>query len=148
MYKFFRRSGAYLNSYLLEKMSNQDRVSSKVMSHFIDDYLEGYAFRHHNFPVNQMFGVQSSLPNLMMTLHPLKHKTDVKNYSKRLRAFSVRIEQEIIGLKMRENQVIIPPRFTIDKVLEEMRAFIAVQPVDNPLYTTFVRRVNELKSIG
>lgn len=147
-YKGLHRAKVYLKGYALEKLSQDDQVSAKVISHYIEDFLAGYAFRHHDYPFNQMFGVQSSLPNFMMTLHPLKHKSDVKNYTKRLRAFNARIEQELVGLKIRENQGILPPRFAIDKVLEEMKAFIAVQPSDNPLYTTFVKRVKDFNAMG
>jgi uncharacterized protein (DUF885 family) len=147
IHQFTQREYALLKSYNQATLSPQDRISARVMSYFLEDLIGTYAFKHHDYPVNQMFGVQSNLPNFMMTLHPLAHKSDVKNYSKRLQAFENRINQEILGLKLRQAKGVVPPRFTIDKVLEEMRAFIAANPEENPLYLTFAKRLKDKNAI-
>ena len=86
--------------------------------------VEGDRFRYYDFPVNQMFGVQSSLPNFMAQTHQVNNAADAENYIKRLDQFPQNFSQVIEGLKLREAKGVIPPKFTVDKVLEQMNGFI------------------------
>lgn len=140
LHTFVKAEYDLLKQYPYHRMSEDTQLSVDVMAYFLEDVLENFNYEHHDYPVNQMFGVQSNLPNFMMTLHPLSHKSDVKNYTRRLQAFSKRIDQEIEGLNIRREKGHLPPRFTIDKVLDEMRAFVSVPADENPLYVTFIER--------
>jgi uncharacterized protein (DUF885 family) len=91
-----------------------------------------------------MFGIQSELPNLMMTLHPLNNIRGARTYIKRLNKFGIKIDQTLEGLKIREDKGNLPPQFTVQHVLNEMKNFIADPATENPLYTVFKEKINEL----
>jgi uncharacterized protein (DUF885 family) len=94
-----------------------------------------------------MFGVQSELPNFMMTLHPVVSKLEARNYVRRLAKFGLKFDQVLEGLSIREAKGLIPPRFVIRRVLDEMTAFIATQASGNPLYTVFRDKLAVIKKL-
>jgi uncharacterized protein (DUF885 family) len=143
-----RRALKWLRSYSRRRQSRGTLLSTDVMDWFLDDQLRAGAFRHHNYPLNQMFGIQSELPNFMMTLHPVVSKREGRNYVRRLARFGVKFAQVLEGLGLREAQGIIPPRFVIRRVLDEMTAFIAVPAKENPLYTVFRDKLAAVKRLS
>ncbi|HAP43992.1 MAG: hypothetical protein A2087_11715 [Spirochaetes bacterium GWD1_61_31] len=141
MFAFLKRDLKILRSYRRERLSPALDRSVEVMDWFLDDNARGETWRYHDFPVNQMFGVQSNLPDFMLTMHPLNHPADIRHYVRRLAKFGVKIDQVLEGLAMREARSCLPPRFVIDRVLAEMKAFVAHAPDRHPLYTTFRDKV-------
>ena len=134
-----------LRSYNRERMSKSQNLSRDILDWFIDDQLGMEKFRHNTYPVNQMFGIQSELPNLMMTLHPLKNTRGARTYVKRLKKFGLKIDQTLEGLKIREAKACLPPSFTVRHVLAEMKDFVDQPANENPLYTVFEEKTAEAK---
>ena len=66
-YAFMKRDLRILKSYRLERLPPGTRLSAEVMEWFLADQEREEAWRYHGYPVNQMFGVQSSLPDFMLT---------------------------------------------------------------------------------
>lgn len=133
-----------LRSYNRARMSKSQQLSTDILDWYIDDQLKMEPVRHNTYPVNQMFGIQSELPNLMMTLHPLNHIRGARTYIKRLSKFGIKIDQVLIGLKIREGKDAFPPSFTVRHVLDEMNSFISQPVKENPLYTVFEEKIGEL----
>ncbi|MBL6983652.1 MAG: DUF885 family protein, partial [Anaerolineales bacterium] len=134
-----------LRSYKRERMSKLQSLSTDILDWFVDDQLGMEKFRHNTYPVNQMFGIQSELPNLMMTLHPLKNKRGARTYVKRLKKFGIKIDQAVEGLKIREEKKCFPPSFTVRHVLDEMKGFVDQPAKENPIYTVFKEKTGEAK---
>ncbi|MFO7584712.1 MAG: DUF885 domain-containing protein, partial [Anaerolineales bacterium] len=148
MFNWIKRDLDILRSYPRQRQDKTTLLSTDVMDWFLDDIARGEQFRFHDYPLNQMFGIQSQLPSFMMSMHPLVNQTEARNYVKRLGKFGVKFEQVMEGLKIREQKGILPPRFVIRRVLDEMTAFVG-QPVrENPLYVVFKDKVSALEKIG
>ncbi len=143
-----KRDLEILRSYPRERQSKETLLSTDIMDWFLDNIARSEQFRFHNYPLNQMFGVQSQLPNFMMTMHPLVNRWEARNYIKRLNKFGVKFEQVREGLQLREEKGIIPPRFVIQRVLAEMREFTGQPATDNPLYTVFQDKLDKLEKIS
>jgi len=133
-----------LRSYDHASFTGQDRLSFDILDFFLGTQVNGEKWQWHNFPVNQMFGVQSSLPNFMADVHQVKSEGDAEDYVARLRKFPMKFEQVIAGLKIREDKKVIPPKFVVEKVLTQMRGFVDGGAQKNPLYTTFVEKLDKL----
>jgi uncharacterized protein (DUF885 family) len=139
------RDYATFRSYDRESFSGQDQLSYDIFDSFLGDQLrDGKRFRFHNFPVNQLFGVQSGLPNFMAENHFVESERDACDYIARVQQFGRRFEQVIEGLQKRESMDIIPPRFTVEKVLIQMRDFIAMPAAEHMLYTSFVEKLDKI----
>jgi uncharacterized protein (DUF885 family) len=133
-----------LHRYDRDALDDEGKLSYDALEFFLADQVEGQKFRYNDFPVNQMFGVQSSLPNFMAQTHQVNNASDAENYIKRLDQFPLHFSQVIENLKLRESKGAIPPKFTVDKVLEQMSAFIAMPAQENMLYTSLREKLDKL----
>jgi uncharacterized protein (DUF885 family) len=147
MFAFARRDLGILRSYPRKRQSKATLLSTDVMDFFLDDIVRGERFRHHDYPLNQMFGIQSEMPNFMLTMHPVVSKLEGRNYVKRLGRFGVKFDQVMEGLVVREKKGILPPKFVIRRVLDEMTAFIDQPANENPLYTVFKDKLEKLSRV-
>jgi uncharacterized protein (DUF885 family) len=148
MYEWMKRDLALLRSYPRKRQSSGTLLSTDIMDWFLDDLANAEQFRFHDYPLNQMFGIQSELPNFMMTMHPLVSKLEGRNYVKRLNRFGVKFDQVLEGLKIREGKDVLPPRFVIRRVLDEMAAFVGQPVLENPLYTVFKDKLTKLEKVS
>jgi len=124
-----------LRTYDRSSLSPSNQLSYDVLEWFLQDLVEGQRWLFYDYPVNQLFGVQSSTPDFMVQIHPIGGRRDARNYIARLRAFERKFDQLLEGLRLRESKGIVPPKFVIERVLGEMRGFIAVPARENVLYT-------------
>ena len=114
-----------MRQYPLERQTPSQRLSTAVLDWFIARQVEGEKYQWHNYPVNQLFGVQNQFPSFMANTHRLLAPRDCEYYLERLDAVPKKFDQLIESLKLREEKQIIPPRFVVEKVLKEMNEFVA-----------------------
>jgi uncharacterized protein (DUF885 family) len=148
MFAFVKRDLRLLRSYPRKRQDKATLLSMDIMDWFLDDIVRGERWRHHDYPLNQMFGIQSELPNFMMTIHPVTGKIEARNYVRRLSRFGVKFDQVMEGLRIREQKGVIPPKFVIRRVLDEMTAFVEKPPRKNPLYTVFRDKLEKLTNVS
>ena len=135
---------ATLKSYDRAALDREGQLSYDILVHFLQAQVDGDRFRDHEFPVNQMFGLQSSLPGFMVEVHDVENKKDAENYIARLEKFPAKFDQTLQQLVLSEAKAIMPPRFTIDKVLDQMNKFIAAAPTGNTLYVSFAEKLKKI----
>ncbi len=149
-----------LLSYNIESQSEENQLNTKILSWFLGSQVEGEQWFYYDYPVNQMFGVQSNLPSFLESSHKLRNESDIEAYLIRLSKFDVKFDQVLEGLKIREEKGIIPPKFVIQRVLNEMNGFTGQResgeitlegdagPVrSNILYTNFAKKVEEIEDL-
>lgn len=138
---------AQLHAYPLEKQTPSQRLSTAVLDWFLTVQAEGEKYQWHNYPVNQLFGVQNQFPSFMANTHRLLGVRDCEYYVQRLGALPKKFEQVLEGLAVREQKQIIPPRFVVEKVLKEMNDFVAQPPAENILATSFKERAAKIDKL-
>lgn len=139
---------ATLRRYDREDLDPDGRLSYDILEWFLDMQEKGQEWTFHNYPVNQMFGVQSSLPDFMVQQHQVDDEKDASDYVTRLSKFDTKFEQVLEQLRYREDNDIIPPRFVVEKVLKEMKNFIDSDPAEHLLYTKFEEKLDEAEISG
>jgi len=142
-----KKNLAILRSYERRSQSPAQLLSTDILDWYLDDVVRGQTFMYHRYPVDQLFGVQTELPLFMSTTHQINKKKDAKNYITRLSKFGVKFDQVLEGLKTREQKGIIPPRFVIERVLDEMRGFVGEDIHNNVLYTSFREKIEKVEDI-
>jgi uncharacterized protein (DUF885 family) len=136
-----------LREYDRSSLSPANQLSYDILEWFLQDLVEGQRWLFHDYPVNQLFGVQSSTPDFMVQIHPIADRRDVHNYTARLTAFGRKFDQLLEGLRLRESKGLMPPKFVIERVLAEMRAFIAVPARENILYTNLRTKLARVAAV-
>jgi len=137
-----------LHQYPLDRQTPSQRLSTHVLDWFLQDQVDGEKWQFHNYPVNQLFGVQNQYPSFMANTHRLLSPKDCEYYIMRLDALPKKFEQTLEGLKVREQKQIIPPRFVVEEVLKEMSDFIAKPPAENILATSFKERAVKIEKLN
>src|SRR5437867_8837364 len=137
-----------LHEYPLDRQSESQKVSTHVLDWFLKDQVDGEKWQWHNYPVNQLFGVQSQYPSFMANTHRLFDARDCEYYIMRLDALPKKFDQTIESLKVREQKQILPPRFVVEEVLKEMTEFIAKPAAENILATSFKARAAKIDKLN
>tara|TARA_R110002073_G_scaffold72537_1_gene177820 strand:+ start:861973 stop:863862 length:1890 start_codon:yes stop_codon:yes gene_type:complete len=153
-----------LMSYDFESQSEENKLNTKILSFYLEGLKDGEPFFYHGYPVNQMRGIQSGLPSLMENSHKLRNKSDAEAYISRLSKFDTKFNQLIESLKISEGKGIIPPKFVIARVLDEMNGFIGAKKnstatdkdsinslssvKSNILFTNFELKIDKLEKLS
>ncbi len=125
-------------------------LSYKLFKQNLENKVEDYKYRHHNYPVNQMFGAQSRKPAFLINMHRIDTIVDAESYISRLNGFNDMFTQLIENLKIREEKGIIPPKFVFDKVIQDSKNILIGKPFDSSgvsstLLADFESKVNKLE---
>ena len=142
-----KREFKILKSYDRWRIVPKNRISYDIMEWYLQDIIDGEKYMYHDYPINQMFGVQNQLPSFMASTHQVKNVRDAKYYNIRLSKFIEKFQQVIEGLKIREEKEIIPPTFVIEKVIAEMKGFISSSAADNFLYKNMSEKLLKIETI-
>lgn len=137
-----------MQSYDDESLSEADRLSKEIAMYLLNFAKNSEQFRYHNYPVNQLFGIQNGYPSFMEAQHQIKSAEDVENYLSRLMLVKRKFNQELEGIKLREEKGIIPPAFVIERVLEEMTSFVNKPIEENILYSSLAKKMTESSDIS
>ena len=136
-----------LRQYPLNRQTPTQRLSTHVLDWFLQDQVEGEKWQWHNYPVNQLFGVQNEFPSFMANTHRLLNRQDCEYYLMRLNALPKKFDQLLEGVELREEKKIVPPRFVVEKVLKEMSDFVAKPVSENILATSFKTRAGQIAKL-
>jgi uncharacterized protein (DUF885 family) len=148
VFERWKRDLADLRAYPLDRQSPSQRLSTHVLEWFLEREVEGEKYQWHNYPVNQLFGVQNQFPSFMANTHRLLTKRDCDYYLMRLDALPKKFDQLLESLKVREQKQILPPRFVVEEVLKEMTDFIAKPAPENILATSFKSRAAKIDKLS
>ena len=145
--RFLENQLAILHSFDRTRLRPRERLSYDVLDWFLTDEEQNARYKDHDYPVNQMFGFQSELPDFMIDQHPLRRPHDAETYVARIGKFGVAFDQTLAGLRRREAMGVVPPRFVIREVTEQMRKFAGVPARRNPLFTHFTERADSIPGL-
>lgn len=142
-----RAFGEGLQQYDDEDLDADQRLSKEIAQYLTNMLTDAEPFRYHTYPANQMGGIQSSFPSFMDSSHQVHSVEDAENYLSRMSELPRKHEQYLLGLKIREGKGIIPPRFVVDRVLVQMREFVATPAQENILYSSLAKKLSEAEDI-
>jgi uncharacterized protein (DUF885 family) len=142
-----RENLARLHRYDRSKLQGEARLSYDTMEWFLESAVAGEKFKLDGYPLNQLFGFQSELPDFMISTQPLRTPRDAESYVRRVGAFGTAIDQTLARLRMRDSAGVIPPRFVLREVRDQMVKFSSPPPDSNLLYTHFVAATDTLKGL-
>ncbi|WP_096086561.1 DUF885 domain-containing protein [Agaribacterium haliotis] len=133
-----------------EKLDDTTKLNYQLLKKSLEDELEYFQWRHHDYPVNQMFGVHSEIPSLLISAHRIDDEADAVAYISRLNGVPKKIDQLIDGLKKRAEQGVVAPAFVFPFVIDDSRNVISGAPFnkdgeDSPLWADFKRKTAELE---
>jgi uncharacterized protein (DUF885 family) len=143
LFAHMKESRDILLSYEDEDLAEGDIMSKRIALNMMDMLVEMETYRFHNYPVNQLFGVQNGFPTFMESTHQVHSISDAEDYVSRLSEVGRKFGQVLDGLKHREALGILPPQFVVTKVLEEMRNCVGTPAEEGILMVSLTDKMKE-----
>ncbi len=132
-----------------DALDPQTQLSYRLWVRGAERSIEGYKWRYHNYPVNQMFGQHTGLVAFLINQHRITNVKDAEAYVARLNGLKPKLEQLVRNLEVRRERGIVPPKFVFPLVLESSRGIIAGAPFDasekpSTLLEDFTKKIEKL----
>lgn len=131
-----------------DKLDRQTYVSWLLMKQRLENEIEDYQWRHYNYPVNQMFGMHSSVASMLINQHRITDIADAEAYIARLNGLPTLFEQLSENLKIRAGKGIMAPKFVYPYVISDSKNIISGAPFDDGepsvLLADFSKKVGHL----
>jgi uncharacterized protein (DUF885 family) len=113
-------------------LTDQEKISRDLLLRQITDDQEAAEFKEWEMPLNQMGGIDTTYPQLVAQLS----FTTVKDYDDwiaRLHALPTAFEQVTAEMSIGMDDRRVPPRYLLEKALEQAKALASQMPEDSPL---------------
>ncbi|MBL4803104.1 MAG: DUF885 domain-containing protein [Emcibacter sp.] len=131
------------------KLDAATQLSYRLAERMLKEQIEGYQWRYHGYPVNQMFGWQSDIPAFMINFHRVTSLEDAEAYISRLEGVKETADQRMAGMTRNQEKGILPPKFVFAHVKGDAKNIITGAPFndgdDSTLLADFKKKVMELE---
>jgi len=119
-----------------ESLDPQTRLSYKLYKLELENEIEDYEYRFYDYPINQMFGYHDNIPAFLINMHRIDSIADARAYIERMNGIPRAFDDVIDGMKLREQNGILPPKFVFEKVIESSHNIIKGKPFSNSAETS------------
>jgi len=135
--------------FVFDKLTPEARLSHRLFESECELQIEAFRWRDHDYPVNQMRGWHALVPAFLIHYHRVEDVRGAEDYVARLRGIRALFDQLIVGLELREDLGVVPPRFVFPKVIADCRNLLRGAPFDDsardsPLLADFRAKVDDL----
>lgn len=139
---------AEVNQLDATKLDPQTLLSLKLLKQNLQNDIDDYQWRYHNYPVNQMRGGHSMIASFLINQHQINNISDAQAYISRLNGVPKRLNQLKKALEIRAEKNIIAPKFVFSYVISDSQNIIKGAPFDkgddSALLADFSKKVNAL----
>ena len=142
------RGLAELRKFDRRQMTDAQRLSAELMEWQLDLLTKGERFLDYEFPLQQMNGVNVNLVEVMTVRHPLNTERDAENYVAALGQVGIRMDEAIAEHRRIGSENVIPPTFILNVTINQMQAFVALEPRNNPFVTVFTKKMESISSMS
>lgn len=109
-------------------LDHETFLSYRLYKQEVENEIEDYKYRFYDYPVNQMGGYHTLIPSFLINMHQIDSVVDARAYIARLKAVPKVFADAIEGMKIREQNQIVPPKFVFEHVLGVSRNVITGKP--------------------
>ncbi|TAH38968.1 MAG: DUF885 domain-containing protein [Bacteroidetes bacterium] len=136
-----------------EKLDEKTKLSFRCFEFQAQQQISMFPWRFHNYPVNQMDGLQSAIPAFLINMHRIDSVSDARAYIARLNGIGPLFDQIIEGLRIRDSLGINLPKFVFPMVLDDCKNIVKGIPFDqgyekSPLFEDFTSKVSSLNTVS
>src|ERR1700722_1006641 len=132
-------------------LKGQDQITYDVLLDFYGSQLEQRKFDWLSseglYPVSPMFGTEAQLLDFMETQHAVKNDKTARNYVARLIAMGPKLDAVTAEMQHQAVLGIVLPASLLEKSITIIDGTVQPPPAQNGLVTTFVSRMDDVKSL-
>jgi uncharacterized protein (DUF885 family) len=141
-----------LRAYNRDELSAEQLLSYDIYEWYLDDLVRGHQFMYYDYPVHHfLVGFHDILIRFFAEIHPVTTKKDAEDYISRLSQLDTKISQLLEGLKNREKEGVVPPKFIIEMTMKQMAKNFHLDDQDSSraeesqLYTAFSKKLEKIE---
>jgi len=112
--------------------TGQEQLSRELLLREFADDEEAAGFKEWEMPVNQVGGIQNDFPELVDELS-FKTVKDYDDWIARLHAIPNAFSQVMTNMSIGMDDGRVPPKYIMEKVMEQVTQMAAQKPEDSPL---------------
>jgi len=132
-------------------LKGQDQITYDVLLDFYGSQLDQRKFDWLSseglYPVSPMFGTEAQLLEFMETQHAVKNDKTARNYVARLIAMGPKLDAVTAEMQHQAVLGIVLPSSLLEKSITIIDGTVQPAPAQNGLVTTFVSRMDDVKSL-
>jgi uncharacterized protein (DUF885 family) len=117
---------------------DQEALNKTLMVRGLKETLEGARFKPWEMPIDQENGVQIMLPDLVTVLS-FQSVKDYEDYLSRLKKIPRAFEQITAEMRQGMKDQLMPPRFLLEKALDQSNAIAVQSPEESPFAEPFLK---------
>jgi uncharacterized protein (DUF885 family) len=129
-------------------LNDADKLSYRLFQAQAERAKAAYAFRKNYYIFDQMNGVQSRLPALMINIHRVTNKSDAEAYISRLAGVGPQMDELIAQSRERAKNGVIVPDWVFPYVINDSKNVITGAPfddgTDSPIFADLKKKVGAL----
>jgi uncharacterized protein (DUF885 family) len=122
-------------------LTPRQRTSAAVIRWSLEDAVTLSGFPEYRYVFDQFNGFQLDLINALTQSHPIRRARDVENYIARLPQVAPRVDEAIAEARTAEAAGILPPRFIVQRMIEQLDGFLKQPARENVFVTTLGTRM-------
>jgi len=126
-----RQTIADIQAFDFKALDAQAQISYDLYIDEMQKRLDRDVFRYHEYQVNQMFGIQSSLPAFLINIHRVTSAEDAEAYISRLATVPQKLGDAMRMMEGAQSRGILPPKFVFGHVLRDIDNVVSGRPFDD-----------------
>ena len=136
-----------------EQLSPQAKVSFDLWEYQYKMEKGDVKFRRMNYVFNQMGGVHTMIPTMLINFHKVDEASDMSALVSRIKESGRAIQQLLERAKLQTEAGVRPPKFAYEIVMQQANALIQGQPFTDgktnaPLWTDALAKIEKLEKDG
>ena len=144
----YKEQLAALRTFDFDALDEKTQLSYRIFEITAERFLANHKWRHHGYPVNQMFGWQTTVPSHLMTVHSVSNLADAEAYIKRLEGVDAFLGQVAADMKARADLGVMAPQFVYPYVITASENLFKGAPFeegeDGIILANFKRKIGGL----
>ncbi len=137
-----------LLAYDREGLEGQTALSYDILKFFLEGELASLKYKHHGYSVTQRGGSYQGIVNFMTSTHEVEDIGDAEDYLSRVSQIGDKFDNTLAYVKKEHEMGILPPRFVITKIIENLHNLRDPEMSEHPLVQDFNKKVDALNEIS
>ncbi len=136
-----------------DSLQGQDAVTYDTVMTAVDDNIATAQFKsgagaQAPYTVTQLTGAYVNIPDFLASQHPVTNRDEADAYLSRLSEYTRVLDQESARVAQDAADGVIPPNFTIERALQQLRGFAGSAPAQTVLVTSLQSRLANIQDIS
>jgi len=119
------------------KLAPADALDYDLFKRQAEAELEGRRFPWELMPLNQLWGIHHSVPQMLGDRTPARTAADYDAITSRLRGTAALVDQTIAAMKEGLRRGVTPPKITLRNVVAQTDALLVEDPATSPFLAAF-----------